>query len=262
MTDRTALSRLGTLAMPSLLLALLALPFLSLVLASTPADLAAGLSRPIVLSAIALSARTTIVSLALVVVTGTPLAWWLATSRGKLVRAAETLVDAPIVVPPAVVGIALLTTFGRDGLLWPPLEAVGVSISFTTAAVIIAQVVVSAPFYVQSAAASFRAVDLDLVLVARTLGASRRGAFLRVAVPLAMPGLVSGAALAWARAIGEFGATLLFAGNLPGITQTMPLAIYAALEADVRTAVAMSLVLLAVSLALLLLLRAIPGRRP
>jgi molybdate transport system permease protein len=120
-------------------------------------------------------------------------------------------------------------------------------------------VVVSAPFYVQAAAAAFRRVDPDLLIVARTLGQSQRGAFLRVAVPIALPGMIGGAALAWARALGEFGATLLFAGNLPGTTQTMPLAIYTALESDVRVAVAMSLVLAAVSVFLLLALRLAPS---
>jgi molybdate transport system permease protein len=167
-------------------------------------------------------------------------------------------VDLPIVVPPAVVGIALLLTFGRSGLLGAPLTALGIQIPFTTIAVVLAQVVVSAPFYVQAAAAAFRRVDPDLLIVARSLGQRPRGAFFGVALPLALPGLMGGAALAWARALGEFGATLLFAGNLPGITQTMPLAIYAALEVDVRVAVALSLALAAVSVLLLLALRAAP----
>jgi molybdate transport system permease protein len=121
--------------------------------------------------------------------------------------------------------------------------------------VVIAQVVVSAPFYVQGAATAFRKVDIDLLIVARTLGASRGGAFFRVAVPVALPGLVSGAALAWARSMGEFGATLLFAGSLPGRTQTLPLAIYTTLESDVRAALAISLLLAAVAVVLLLILR-------
>jgi molybdate transport system permease protein len=171
----------------------------------------------------------------------------------------EAVVDLPIVLPPAVVGIALLETFGRSGLVGPVLVALGIQIPFTTLAVVLAQVVVSAPFYVQAAAAAFRRVDADLLIVARTLGQTQRGAFLRVAVPIALPGLIGGAALAWARALGEFGATLLFAGNLPGTTQTMPLAIYAALESDVRVAVALSLVLAAVAVFLLLALRLAPS---
>lgn len=240
------------------ILLLLVVPLIALALASSAADLAVGVGSPLFAPALWLSARTTAVSLALVVATGTPLAWWLATGSGRGTRVVEALVDLPIVVPPAVVGIALLETFGRSGLFGAQLGALGIQVPFTTLAVVLAQVVVSAPFYVQAAAAAFRRVEPDLLIVARTLGQSQRGAFLRVAVPIALPGLVGGAALAWARALGEFGATLLFAGNLPGTTQTMPLAIYAALESDVRVAVALSLVLAAVAVLLLLALRAAP----
>jgi molybdate transport system permease protein len=241
------------------ILVLLVLPLVALFVASSPADLASGTRSPLFGPALWLSARTTGVSLLVVVASGTPLAWWLATGSGRTARTVEAIVDLPIVVPPAVVGIALLETFGRRGLVGPALGALGIQIPFTTLAVILAQVVVSAPFYVQAAAAAFRRVDNDLLIVARTLGQSSRGAFMRVAVPIALPGLIGGAALAWARALGEFGATLLFAGNLPGTTQTMPLAIYMALESDVRVAVALSLVLAAVSVFLLFALRLIPA---
>ncbi len=244
-------------AAPILLLCVV--PLIALALASSPADLVAGVRSPLFGPALWLSARTTAVSLALVVASGTPLAWWLATGSGRGTRLAEAMVDLPIVVPPAVVGIALLETFGRSGLFGTQLTALGIQVPFTTLAVVLAQVVVSAPFYVQAATAAFRRVEQDLLIVARTLGQSPRGAFLRVAVPIALPGLVGGAALAWARALGEFGATLLFAGNLPGTTQTMPLAIYMALESDVRVAVALSLVLAAVSVLLLFALRAAPA---
>jgi molybdate transport system permease protein len=240
-------------------LALLVLPLVGLVIATSPADLAAGVGSPLFRPALWLSARTTASSLAVVVLAGTPLAWWLSVGSGRVVRIIEAMVDLPIVVPPAVMGIALLETFGRSGLFGPTLSSLGIRIPFTTLAVVLAQVVVSAPFYVQAAAAAFRRVDVDLFLVARTLGQSPRGAFFRVAVPIALPGLIGGAALAWARALGEFGATLLFAGNLPGTTQTMPLAIYVALESDVRAAVALSLVLAAVSVCLLLGLRTAPS---
>jgi molybdate transport system permease protein len=158
-----------------------------------------------------------------------------------------------------VVGIALLHTFGRSGLFGSELAMLGIQIPFTTAAVVLAQVVVSAPFYVQAATAAFGRVDGDLLIVARTLGQSPAGAFFRVALPLALPGLIGGAALSWARALGEFGATLLFAGNLSGTTQTMPLAIYTALESDIRVALALALVLAGVSVVLLVSLRAVPG---
>lgn len=241
------------------ILGLLVVPLLVLALSSSPADLLAGVRNPLFAPALLLSARSTLVSLIIVVLGGTPLAWWLAVTRSKRGRLVETLVDLPVVIPPAVVGVALLQTFGLGGLFGSQLRALGIGIPFTTLAVVLAQVVVSAPFFVQGAAAAFREVDSDLLIVARTLGHSPREVFLRVVAPLASPGLVGGAALAWARALGEFGATLLFAGNLPGRTQTMPLAIYTALEADVRAAVALSLALAGASALLLLGLRAAPA---
>jgi len=241
------------------ILTLLVVPMVALALASSPSDLAEAVRDPLFAPALLLSARTTLVSLALVVAMGTPLAWWLGRSTSRTARLVEVLVDLPIVVPPAVVGIALLQTFGRRGLFGGWLEGLGLQIPFTTTAVVMAQVVVAAPFFVQAAASAFRGVDADLLTVARTLGQSPRGAFFRVALPMALPGVVVGAALAWARALGEFGATLLFAGNLPGTTQTMPLAIYVALESDVRVALALALVLALVALVLLLVLRAAPA---
>lgn len=250
-----AAARLAAIA----LLGLLVLPAVALVLSSSPTELAAGVRHPLFLPALWLSVRTTLVSLLIVVAAGSPLAWWLARSTGRAARVAELLVDLPIVMPPAVVGVALLQTFGRSGLLGPLLVRLDWQIPFTTLAVVLAQVVVSAPFYVQSAAAAFRRVDVDLLTVARTLGQSPAGTFFRVAVPVALPGLIAGAALAWARSVGEFGATLLFAGSLPGRTQTMPLAILTALESDVRAALAISIVLAAIAVVLLLGLRVAPG---
>lgn len=241
------------------MLSLLIVPIAGLVIASSPADLRAAVHDPLFLPALVLSARTSLISLGLVVLLGTPLAWWLGRSRSRTARAVEVLVELPIVIPPAVVGIALLYTLGRRGPLSGLLDIFGLQIPFTTTAVVLAQVVVAAPFFIQASASAFRSVDADLMLVARTLGESPRGAFFRVALPSALPGVVVGAALAWARALGEFGATLLFAGNLPGTTQTMPLAIYMALESDVRVALALALVLATVALALLLLLRSAPG---
>lgn len=237
---------------------LLAVPIGALAFASSPAELLAGIRHPLFGPALWLSARTTLISLSLILVIGTPLAWWLARAPARWARPVEVLVDLPIVIPPAVVGIALLQTFGRSGVFGGALASLNVQVPFTTLAVVLAQLVVAAPFYIESATSAFRRVDRDLLIVARTLGQSPAGAFFRVALPLALPGLIGGAALAWARALGEFGATLLFAGNLPGTTQTMPLAIYMALESDVRVALALSLVLAALSVFLLLALRLVP----
>lgn len=233
------------------LVGLLLLPLVALVLSTSFADLQASLRHPLFAPALWLSLRTTLLSLALTVLLGTPLAWWLATSSSKAANITAVLVELPIVIPPAVVGVALLQTFGHQGLLGPALEALSIRVPFTPNAVVLAQLVVSAPFFVQAAANAFRKVDADVMIVARTLGASQGIAFLRIAIPIALPGLIVGASLAWARALGEFGATLLFAGNMTGRTQTMPLAIFSALESDVQLAVVFSLVLAGVGVLLL-----------
>lgn len=241
------------------LVGLVLLPLVALLLATSPTELLAGVQDPLFLPALGLSLRTSLVSTGIILVTGTPLAWGLSRLRGPVARGLETLAYLPVVVPPAVLGVALLLSFGRQGMLGGLLALVGVGLPFTSSAVVLAQVVVSAPFYVVAATAAFRAVDPELIAVARTLGASPARAVLRVAVPVAAPGLLAGLALAWARALGEFGATLLFAGNLTGVTQTLPLAIYTALESDVRVAVALSLALVATALLVLLALRIVPG---
>lgn len=242
------------------LVGLLLVPFAALVTSSSLADWRAGLAHPMFAPALWSSTWTSVTSVLVILLAGTPLAWWLATSRSRFARGVEVLVELPVIVPPAVVGVALLQVFGRSG--W--LGGVGVSLAFTPVAVIIAQVVVASPFFIQAAASAFREVDPDAVLVARSLGATREAAFLRVALPMASPGLITGASLAWARALGEFGATLLFAGNLTGTTQTLPLAVFSALEADVRLAVVFASVLAGVGVVLLLGLRGAPmlvGRR-
>ncbi len=241
------------------LVVLLALPLVALLWSTSPHDLVAGTSNRLFGPALWLSLRTTLISLTAIVATGTPLAWWLASSNTRLASAVELLVDLPIVMPPAVIGVALLQTFGRRGLLGGVLAHLGVTVPFSSLAVVIAQIVVASPFYVQAAANAFRKVDDDQLIVARTLGASRGHAFARVAVPVALPGLVAGASLAWARSLGEFGATLLFAGNLSGTTQTMPLAIYTALQSNVSVAQVFSLMLAFLGAFLLLGLRLAPG---
>ena len=233
------------------LLLLLALPLIGLIFGAPLTELGAGFAHPLFAPALALSLRTSIASLLLILIFGTPLAWWLARSPQR--SGWNLLIDLPMVLPPAVVGLSLLLVFGRQGLF----SGAG-GLAFSSIAVVLAQTIVAAPFYLQSASAAFRNIDADLLLVARSLGADSKGAFLRVALPLALPGLISGAALAWARALGEFGATLFFAGNLAGVSQTMPLAIYTALETDLRAALALALMLAAAALVLLAALRLAP----
>jgi molybdate transport system permease protein len=244
--------RLVVLFPAALLLGLLVLPIVALVVGLSPADLEVGLRHPLVLPALGLSLVTSLVALVVVVALGTPLAWLLAQRERRVI---EILVELPVVLPPAVLGVALLLAFGRHGLLGPFLERAGLSVAFTPAAVVLAQIVVAAPFYVLAATSAFRALDRELLVVARTLGASPARAFFRVALPITRPALLRGATLAWARALGEFGATLLFAGSLAGRTMTWPLAIYAALESDLRAARAIALVLVVVAFALLFAVR-------
>jgi molybdate transport system permease protein len=161
-----------------------------------------------------------------------------------------------------VAGVALLLAFGRRGLLGPWLEALGWSLPFSTSAVVVAEIFVSVPYFLQAAVSAFRSVDEAQLVVARTLGASPAVVFVRIALPLALPGLIAGAAMAWARALGEFGATLMFAGNLPGKTQTLTLAVYTTFESDMRAAQAVSLVLVVVAFTLLFTLTLKTRQRP
>jgi molybdate transport system permease protein len=243
------------LAATAALVSFLLLPVAALALTLRWDDLLAGIRHPLLGPALRLSLRTSAISLALVVVPGSVVAWWVARRPGRLSRAVETVLQLPAVIPPAVAGVGLLLAFGRRGLLGPWLERLGIALPFTTAAVILAEMFVSAPFFLQAATAAFRRIDENLLVVARTLGASPFRTFLRVAIPLSAPGLVAGAAMSWARALGEFGATLLFAGNLTGRTQTLPLAVYTAMESDLRAAQALALIMVAFAFALLLVLR-------
>lgn len=260
---------LGAGAAGGALLLFLVLPLLALAGSTGLGGFVEGLRNPLVWPALRLSLFTTGISLATVAVLGTPLAWLLSQgSRGRegdapggrrWAEALEVAVQLPVVVPPAVAGVALLFAFGRRGLLGGLLARAGIGVPFTTTAVVLAEIFVSAPFFLQAALAAFRRLDPDLLVVARTLGARPGRLFFRVALPLALPGLVGGCALSWARALGEFGATLMFAGSLQGRTQTLPLAIYAALESDVRAAQAISLLLVLLAALLLLLVRLSPA---
>jgi molybdate transport system permease protein len=211
--------------------------------------------RPIVYEAVRLSILTTIAVLLLTLVFGSPLALVLARRRFRGVIVLDTIVDLPIVLPPAVAGLALLLTLGRRGLLGPSLSAFGIELPFTTAAVVIASLFVAAPFYIRAARSGFLAVPREYEEAARVEGANEWQVFRFVTAPVALPALFGGAVLCWARALGEFGATIMFAGQFLGRTQTMPLAIYAALESDTDAALGLSVILLVISFALLLLFR-------
>jgi molybdate transport system permease protein len=229
-------------------LAFLALPVLAIFLQVPPGRLISSLGDPAATDALRLSLQTTLSALALIVAAGTPAAWWLATRRFRGRELLVTLVELPLVLPPAVAGIGLLAALGPRGLLAP----LGIEFTLSTTAVVIALTFVSAPFYVRQAQAAFGAVDRTWLDASRTLGAGEARTFARVAVPAAMPGLAAGLALAWGRALGEFGATLMFAGSFRGVTQTVPLAIYERFATDFTGALALSAVLVCTSVALLL----------
>ncbi len=211
--------------------------------------------------ALTLTLLTSGVALAVVLAFGTPLAYLLARRRFPGAALVDALIDVPMVLPPAVAGLALLMAFGRRGVVGGPLAEMGITIGFTTAAVVLAQVFVAVPFYVRAARAGFARVDRVLEEAAADLGASPARVFRTVTVPLARPSLIAGAVLAWARAVGEFGATILFAGNYPGRTQTMPLAVYGRFEAgDLPSALLLAAVLLGASLLVLLGVRLVGER--
>ncbi len=215
-------------------------------------------------NALWLSLWTSVITVVLAILIGTPVAYILSRTnfRGKVLI--DAAIDLPIVLPPTVAGVALLTAFGRRGLIGEPVESwTGFTFAFTTVAVVMAQLLVSAPFYVRAARSGFDSFDRQVELVAYTLGASRTRTFFRIVVPQVWPALLAGVVLCWARAMGELGATLIFAGNFEGKTQTMPLAIIQSLEGSalgLAGAVALSLVLLAVALLLLTLFRLVTGR--
>lgn len=244
------------LAFPALLVLFLTLPLIALVIRALPLGAGAWLS-PDTLTALQLSLTTASLASVVTFVIGTPVALMLAREnfRGKAML--DTLIDLPMVLPPAVAGIALLMAFGRRGLLGPALESFGITLPFTTAAVVIAETFVAAPFYVRSAKAGFAAVDHKLEQMSELLGVSPLRTFLRVTLPLAAPSLFGGLLMTWARALGEFGATIMFAGNFPGRTQTMPLAIYSGLESNLDTALALALILVVVSFGILFAVRAV-----
>ena len=247
----------AALLVPALIgLAFLALPLLGLVVRAPWSRLGALLADPGVLTALRLSLITATVATALCVLFGVPLAWLLAQPGLPGRSLLRALVTVPLVLPPVVGGVALLLVLGRRGLLGGWLDrAFGVTLPFTPAAVVLAEAFVALPFLVLSVEGALRAADRRYEEAAATLGAGRWTVFRRVTLPLVAPGVLAGAVLAWARALGEFGATITFAGSFPGRTQTMPIAVYLALETNPEAAVALSLVLLAVSVVTLACLR-------
>jgi molybdate transport system permease protein len=240
-------------------LAFLLLPLLALFLQVSPAKLIEALGSEVALDALWVSIKTGLIAHLFVIGLGTPAAYFLGRRRFRGRGVVIALVELPLVLPPAVAGIALLTLFGRRGLLGESFSAFGIEIGFTQAAVVIAVAFVAAPFYLRQAIASFEAIDGSLMDASRTLGASPARTFRRVALPLAATGLGAGSALAWARGTGEFGATIMFAGSFQGVTQTLPLAIYAQLDLNREVAIAIGALLVLVSATVLVSVKLLPS---
>ncbi|NMO53172.1 molybdate ABC transporter permease subunit [Actinoplanes sp. TBRC 11911] len=245
------------LAIPALAgLAFLVLPLAGLLIRAPWKTLPQRLTEPGILTALRLSLETATIATGVCLVLGVPLAWMLARVEFPARRFVRALVTVPLVLPPVVGGVALLLVFGRRGLVGEWLDsAFGVTLPFTTAGVVVAEAFVAMPFLVIAVEGALRGSDARYEEAAATLGAGRWTTFRRVTLPLIAPGVAAGAVLCWARALGEFGATITFAGNFPGRTQTMPLAVYLALEQDVDAAIVLSLLLLVVSVVILAALR-------
>ncbi len=233
----------------------LALPLIAIYTRVPIGRLVDQLSSRVVIDALVVSVKTTVIAQLLILLFGTPTAYLLATRRFRGRSLAITLIELPLVLPPAVAGIGLLAAFGRVGMLGGALTFLGWQVPFTQAAVVLAVAFVASPLYVRQAIASFEAVDPTLVDASRTLGAGEARTFARIVLPLAAAGLAAGTALAFARGLGEFGATIMFAGSLQGRTQTLPLAIYAEFDSNFETALAIGGLLVAVSAVLLLSLK-------
>ena len=244
----------------ALLAGFISLPILSLVLWTVDENSWRAMATPEARDALLLSVRTTSISMLIIISVGTPAAYVLARKEFRGKRLLDSLIDIPAVLPPSAAGIALLLTFGRFGLVGKYLDVFGVQITFTTAAVIIAEVFVAAHFYVRQATVGFSGVRRDVEEAARVDGAGRFGVFTRVTVPLAFPALVAGAVMAWARALGEFGGTVIFAGSFRGVTQTIPLAIFAEFQTNIDAAVALSVLVLGFAFVVILTVRFLTRR--
>jgi molybdate transport system permease protein len=242
------------LALP--LLVFIALPVISLFLHVSPVEFLTTLKQDQVRQAIQLSFLTSISTVLLTLLFGTPLAYLLQRRRNsRFYHLADTLIDLPTVLPPSVAGVALLMAFGRRGLLGAWLSSIGISIPFTPLAVIMAQTFIAAPFYIKAATIGFMGIDCELKKSAALDGANRWQTFRYIMLPMSWMSLLSGSVMTWARSLGEFGATIIFAGNFPGRTQTMPLAIYLGFELDLNVALTLSVILILISFMILILVK-------
>jgi molybdate transport system permease protein len=241
------------LALPLLLL--IAFPVLMLFVSASPAQIMESLGKEQVYQAIGVSLKTTLVSLFVILLFGTPLAYRLGRHQFRFKRLLDTLIDLPTLLPPSVAGVALLMAFGRRGPLGPWLAGLGIQIPFSQLAVVLAQVFIAAPFFVRAAAIGFAGMDMEIEQAAQLDGANRWQVFRYVILPLSRDALITGCVMSWSRALGEFGATIIFAGNYPGRTQTMPTAIYLGFEVDLNIALALSVILVTISFGSLLLVK-------
>jgi len=221
----------------------------------SPRELLASLGQEEVRQAIGISLRTTLTSLGLILLFGTPLAYLMGRHQFRYKKMVDTVIDLPTVLPPSVAGVALLIAFGRRGLIGGWLDDIGIEVAFTMTAVVIAQIFIAAPFYVRSASLGFAGVQSEIVQAAQLDGASRLQIFQFIILPLSRFALFSGAMMSWARALGEFGATIIFAGNFPGRTQTMPTAIYLGFERDLDSALTLAAILIVISFLSLLIIK-------
>ncbi len=243
-----------------LFLIFITVPLVSLFTRVSVSDFVTALTSPAAMNALTLSAVTAVVSTVVVVLFGTPLAYINARVAYRGRNVVDTLTDLPIVLPPTVAGLALLTAFGANGLVGQYFSIFGVKVAFTTAAVVVAQIFVASPFYIRQARSSFEGVDREVEYASRTLGAGAMKTFFKVTLPLAAGSLVSGVIMTFSRALGEFGATMMFAGNLAGKTQTMPLAIYSELQSDMAVSIALAIVLVVFSFGIILTVKYLGGR--
>jgi molybdate transport system permease protein len=240
-------------ALPLVLLILI--PVLMLFTRTSVQELVKNISQEEVTQAIRVSFRTTLISVGLIILLGTPLAYLMGRHEFRYKKMLDTLIDLPLVLPPSVAGLALLLTLGRRGLIGGWMDDNGIQLAFTVAAVVIAQIFIASPFYVRAASLGFAGIDAEIVQAAQLDGANRWQIFRYIIVPLSRFALFSGIMMCWARALGEFGATMIFAGNFPGRTQTMPTAIYLGFERNLESAITLSVILVVISFFSLLLIK-------